>query len=573
MLAVKAVVALVVAAAAVTTNVQAERIGVNCTLTSNDLIDSLLNAPKCNQNHICRFDEDKQVCELDVSAVVTMQDGSHNKTQQPLLDPKDWFLTTEEITKSRDGHERNGLQTFTDGNDVRAFASSDEYFLSAMHDIERTGRGKTKDRIYMVGWGIADVPFAPLDSSTNSSLTHLIGGAVGRGVDVNALFWANPNPSEFARADPLRDWMNSLATPKGTTAKFIFDDRLAYPHSSHHQKILVIQAGNDLVAYVGGVDVTVDRWDTRGHDQKDLRKKAGIADEFNGWVDAHLRLHGPAAFDVAANVEQRWNSADQTGRSFVANLTEFKNAEYDDVTPIDRKAVTELPKNGTQHVQARLKAIANAKNYIYIEDQYFINVPELQKALLEVLPRIQRLIIVIQRMTKGTDLAGYGRYQLDMIAPLQQRFPNKVQLYSTKESRNVYIHSKVLVIDDVFLSVGSSNWNKRSMTSDSEIGANIIDSHHVLTRDDIKVAKLAHHFRVQKFQEHTGLPFHTLAKMPFIEAANALDNAAHKNDTVIEHLLLKNKAYFDIYDNDTQDLVDPDDRCGSETLLSALMED
>ncbi|CAH0473631.1 unnamed protein product [Peronospora belbahrii] len=64
----------------------------------------------------------------------------------------------------------------------------------------------------------------------------------------------------------------------------------------------------------------------------------------------------------------------------------------------------------------------------------------------------------------------YAKYLYDMVSPIQKAYPDKFKLYSTKESKELYIHSKLVIIDDVYVSLGLANWNRRSVTSDTEIG-------------------------------------------------------------------------------------------------------
>ncbi|EEY57549.1 uncharacterized protein PITG_00107 [Phytophthora infestans T30-4] len=164
--------------------------------------------------------------------------------------------------------------------------------------------------------------------------------------------------------------------------------------------------------------------------------------------------------------------------------------------------------------QALIKALKNAKNFIYIEDQYFILVPELLDAS-----------------------GGYEKYLFDMIAPIQKLYPNKFQIYTTKSSLNLYIHTKLVIIDDVFVTVSSANWNRRSMTSDSEMAANIIDEDSVDSPDGVTVLRTARDFRIRKFHEMTGLSYDELDAMTIIEAANQLDTAAADKSSIIEAFL------------------------------------
>ncbi|CAK4089837.1 unnamed protein product, partial [Aphanomyces euteiches] len=75
-----------------------------------------------------------------------------------------------------------------------------------------------------------------------------------------------------------------------------------------------------------------------------------------------------------------------------------------------------------------------------------IDVPDLTAALLAVLPAIQRLVVVTCERSSMSTAVGYAKYLFDLVAPLQQKFP--------KTPTDIYVHTKVLLVDDVFLSVG-----------------------------------------------------------------------------------------------------------------------
>lgn len=134
-----------------------------------------------------------------------------------------------------------------------------------------------------------------------------------------------------------------------------------------------------------------------------------------GWVDGHIRIHGPAAKDVASNFVARWNSKFLPCQNLKEHLLDFDNPPYEDIPQLDYISSNTTANLGNQSIQitrtfsceykhykefapkgevslfkAHLKAIRNAKNFIYIEDQYFVFMPELLEALVEVMPRIQR---------------------------------------------------------------------------------------------------------------------------------------------------------------------------------------
>ncbi|OWY96187.1 PhosphoLipase D [Phytophthora megakarya] len=519
-----------------------------------------------------------------------LSDGSDLEVEQPLLKPTDWFLTEEEITESRNGSLRADLATFTTGNDVQTYTVTKEFFDAAFKDLSNTKEG---DRVMLTGWGTDLIPFQPdVDNGDKSQLHDVVAGIMERGGTFHALVWANL--LETKTNLEVRDDINEIdVSPTGEKPLFIFDDRISSITSSHHQKNLIIAStkstGKDdhPVAFVGGVDITSDRWDTFYHNESVLREEAGIEDDYDGWIDGHVRIHGPAAKDVAANFLDRWNSDYEPTQGIADNLLDFKNPEYFDLEPLNYASSGTSSKLGKQNVQivrtfscqyehyefapsgelslfhARIKALKNAKNYIYIEDQYFILVPELLEAVLEVMPTIQRLIVVVQRPVGESKASGYEKYLYDMVAPIQKLYPNKFQIYSTKDSLELYIHSKVVIIDDVYLSVGSANWNRRSMTSDSELAANIIDDVTVKSPDGITVLKTARDFRIRKFREMTGLSYEELDEMKFIDAANQFDIAANDSSTIIESFQVKKQAYFKAYTDAVRKKVDPQDTCSA----------
>lgn len=521
-----------------------------------------------------------------------LSDGSDVKVDQPLLKLTDWFLTEKEITASRGGSPRSDLAVYTTGNDVRTYTVSKEFFDAAYKDLSTTGEG---DRVLLTDWSTNLIPFQPdVAGGNKSKFQDVVAGVTHRGGSFHALVWTNilEQPQNVA----VRDKINAIpAAETGEKPVFLFDDRVRTV-SSHHQKTLVIAASNSTdsddhpVAFVGGIDLTTDRWDTMYHNESALREETGIKVDYQGWLDAHLRIHGPAAKDVAANFLARWNADYLPTQSLTDDLLDFENPDYTDLSPLNYASSKTNASLGHQNVQivrtysckyehyeefaphgenslfqARIKALKNAKNFVYIEDQYFLLVPELQDALLEVMPTIQRLIVVVQTPDATLKAAGYEKYLFDMVAPIQQLYPNKLQIYTTKSELNLYIHTKVVLIDDVFLSVGSANWNRRSMTSDSELSANVVDDRTVASPDGVTVLQTARDFRIRKFQEMTGLSYESLDAMTFIAAANQFDVAAADSSSILDVYQVEEDAYFAVYTDTAREAVDPQDTCDTSS--------
>jgi phosphatidylserine/phosphatidylglycerophosphate/cardiolipin synthase-like enzyme len=563
----------------------APRSGVNCRPLESRL-EMMQELCVCQPCHLCEFSLTEGKCTLIPHPDMDLSDGSDVEIEQPFLEPTDWFLTKEEIARSRGGVPRDDLSVFTKGNQVTAFVASNEYFQSVYDDIESAGAGH---RIFLTGWSVDEVPFKPQEDRTGkmTSFGMVFGKAIARGANFHALVWSNLLETE--QNVQMRDYLHNLPHTEGAgKAHFMFDDRLVAAISSHHQKSVIIERDHDLVAYVGGVDLTSDRWDTIHHDQDVLRTEAGIQRIYNGWVDAHVRIVGPATKDVAANFLARWNSKTKASQDLLDDLMDFENPEHSEL-PVglcgvdpevdaahtgphnvqiartfscEYKNYEFAPKGERSIFEARIKAIRNAKNYIYIEDQYFVLVPQLLEELLKVLPRLQRIIVVVPRPDSSATLAGYEKFMFDNVEPIQKMYPNKFQFYTTKKSRSIYVHTKLVIIDDVYVTVGSANWNRRSMTSDSEIAANIIDDEHVQSPDGITVNKLARDFRIRKFVEKTGRTYEELDAMTFLEAADTLDLAAEEESTLIEPMELDEKFYFAAYSSESvREFVDAEDIC------------
>ncbi|EGZ20016.1 hypothetical protein PHYSODRAFT_328179 [Phytophthora sojae] len=310
---------------------------------------------------------------------------------QPLLKPTDWFPTEEELTASRGGAHRNDLSVFTSGNAIKPLTITKEYYDSVYDDLSVAGEG---DRIMLAAWDSILVPLKPdVDVTGATSGYHA-----------------------------ARDDINNLpASPvNGARATFIFDDRVRSISSSHHHKTLVIAANSS--------------------------NAAGTTFRHQGWVDGELRIDGPAAKDVANNFLARWNSEYKPCQGLGDDLLDFENPGYDHLAPLHYAGSNTISHIGTQNVQivrtfsckyehynefapfgelsilhARIKAIKNAKNYIYIEDQYFILVLELLEALMEVIPRLQKIIMVAHAPVGQIKVTGYEKYFYEMLSPPEWR--------------------------------------------------------------------------------------------------------------------------------------------------------
>ncbi|POM78741.1 PhosphoLipase D, Pi-sPLD-like-2 [Phytophthora palmivora] len=465
---------------------------------------------------------------------VDLSNGSDVKVRQPLLKATDWFLTEQEITDSRGGIPRSDLAVYTTGNAVTSLTVTKDFYDAVYEDLSKTKEG---DRVLLSAYATALVPLKPDIDPTGikTGVEKLFTDVVNRGGNVNILNWQNLKYRKFNVK--ARDTINKIPESpiNGAKAVLLFDDRLPTIVSSYHQKTLVIAANSSSdsdeqpVAYVGGLDLANDRWDTIYHNTSAIRDASGITFMNQGWIDGHIRIHGPAAKDVANNFVARWNSDYLPSQGIKDDVLDYENPTYTGIPELNYASSNTTGNLGKQ-------TIKNAKNFIYIEDQYFILVPELLDAIMEVMPTIQRLIVVANEQTSAFTNAGYIKYLYEMVSPIREKYPNKFKIYTTKATRKLMIHTKVVIIDDVYLSVGSANWNRRSMTSDPELNAEVVDGETVKSPEGVIVGKVPRDFRIRKFVEMTRLSYDDLDAMTFVEASDQFAVAASDTSTILDTL-------------------------------------
>jgi phosphatidylserine/phosphatidylglycerophosphate/cardiolipin synthase-like enzyme len=147
--------------------------------------------------------------------------------------------------------------------------------------------------------------------------------------------------------------------------------------------------------------------------------------------------------------------------------------------------------------QMILHAIGQARRFIYIEDQYLVSM-EISDALRAALPKIRHLTVVIPR---HTDLMQTNMRRFLFIGNLVGGQPAeqqaKVRVFVRSQSQ-LYVHSKLYIMDDEFAIIGSANCNRRSLTHDSEAIAGIADE----ARANNTAYNFAHRLRIGLWAEH-----------------------------------------------------------------------
>ena len=162
------------------------------------------------------------------------------------------------------------------------------------------------------------------------------------------------------------------------------------------------------------------------------------------------------------------------------------------------------------------KAFSRAKSLIYVEDQYLWS-GVVAAGIADALKRSPdlRVIAVVPRYP-DMDTAFNGPPQrlgqLKAMRMLQDVAPGRFAVYDLENAVGtpIYVHAKVCIVDDVWMTCGSDNFNRRSWTNDSELTCAVIDptrderEPRDLSRDGDGARKLPRDLRLTLWAEHLG---------------------------------------------------------------------
>ena len=181
--------------------------------------------------------------------------------------------------------------------------------------------------IYIAGWKLAPELWMPdftpeaepvptygaqanMTSGAFSAVGHLMGilrAAISAGVAVRAQLWRQQQENPDFKTDNTAAVLFINREEAGRRGQAILDAE-GRTVGSHHQKAVVVQNADGRLAFVGGVDLALGRWDTPEHLPNDERARGGRNISNEGFHDTHTMIEGPAVDDVEANFRQRWNA-------------------------------------------------------------------------------------------------------------------------------------------------------------------------------------------------------------------------------------------------------------------------
>lgn len=363
---------------------------------------------------------------------------------------------------------------------------------SALPAMEEAIRGAQRS-VTIANWH-ASPQFRLTRGPAAPSLRDLLGEAAER-VPVRLLLWAGPPVPLF---QPTRKTVNKArdAFMAGTKVQCALDARERTMHC-HHEKIVVV---DDTVAFVGGIDFT----DLQG-DRSDASAHPPRAPM--GWHDAAVRLTGPAVADVARHVSQRWTEI--TGESIPPAPAPAPTGSVDVqvLRTVPERTYEFAPRGEFTILDAYLEALRSAQDFIYLENQFLWS-PEVVDVLAYKLQNppsddFRVLLLLPSRPSNGADTTrGQLGRLLEADDSANRLLATTISGYRDVDSVPVYVHAKIGVVDDRWLTVGSANLNEHSLFNDTEL--NVVTCDGALARDT----------RLRLWSEHTQRPVDQLTGDP-----------------------------------------------------------
>lgn len=395
------------------------------------------------------------------------------------------------------------------GNAVQVLVDGESAFGAMAEAI-----GSARSHVHITGWHVTP-EFALVRGSEPTVLRELLAKVAER-IPVRVLVWAG------APVPLLRPWRGDVRSMRerliaGTRIHCALDSR-ERPMHCHHEKTIVV---DDRIAFVGGIDLTNlqgDRWDLSHHPPRSQE----------GWHDVAVRLMGPAVQDIADNFRLRWQAI--TGDQLPAPLPQRAagSVELQVVRTMPERMYPACRNGDFRILEAYVRAFRAAQHFIYIENQYLWS-PEILQVLRAKLanpptPNFRMLLLLPAKPTQGGDDT---RGQLGTLLRADGDAGRVLActLYAIGGERDipVYVHAKVAIVDDQWMTIGSANLNEHSLFNDTEM--------NIITRD----SELVRRTRLHLWSANLGRPVAELEGDPSAVIDTAWKTVARAEAERLKH--------------------------------------
>ena len=361
---------------------------------------------------------------------------------------------------------------------------------------------------------------------------------MGAANDVHGAFVVKPKPVDFAARLAAAD--GAMVVPGAATVASApypaFSGPIAVdttelpaglgwldlPIASWHQKFMTI---DDDIAFIGGMNFKTTDWDTHDHkvfeelrsafdassDERIAVQNKESEPDFGPRKDYMVRLEGPAAADAEDVFHARWVAQLAADVQYADQSTSFvpfgPSAPLPDGQQVQVVSTMPAPFSENAILEALLRAIPQANDYIFIEDQYF-RAPILIEKVIERMQEKKNLVLIVvtNPMDEWKDPGCWQTYLVN--EELASKFPGRYRTYETRsfdwvdtdctfcwdevEAHFVPhdLHSKLVIIDDKWIEVGSCNSNNRGLLYEGELAVVTYDPDVVSKARDAVFANL-----------------------------------------------------------------------------------
>jgi phosphatidylserine/phosphatidylglycerophosphate/cardiolipin synthase-like enzyme len=284
---------------------------------------------------------------------------------------------------------------------------------------------------------------------------------------------------------------------------------------SLHAKYWVIQrtdeSSSEAMAFVGGMDTTGGRYDTRMHnDDPERQMTTSWVSPFWGWHDNMFQIRGPAVVDVAHHFWALWTDPVRSMLLYPTDkfpwvppptATGLGSAQVQTLVTASCKAAVDTgvyslfaERGETSVASAFYKLVANAKSYLYLEDQ-FMFFPEALAAVAAALPRLKAVVILTDPanvfaakfmgmdFSLGYDMRRHLQYESLKLLMEDQAQAHKVHIFTLRrpgadayhmtKKDIIYVHSKNYIADDDYAIVGSAGIERTGFTNDLDFAIGV----------------------------------------------------------------------------------------------------
>ncbi|MCB2067263.1 MAG: phospholipase [Erythrobacter sp.] len=383
-----------------------------------------------------------------------------------------------QIADYQDASAEPGVWRYARASRVRVIVDGEDYF-----ELIQQAMLKARSRVLLIGWDFdTRIHLSRGRRWWQAGWVRLYPARLGSFIlwlvrhqpqlEVRILKWSYGFLSFFRRGSMLLDLIRWFPHRR---IDIKFDT--AHPVGcAQHQKIVVI---DDALAVCGGIDLTSGRWDTTAHLEFDPNRRRPGGSTYGPWHDLTMMMEGDVARALELHGRARWVRGG--GKVLAPAAHAEQSAWPDGLEPhfenVEVGIARGRPAYGSDPAvdeveQLFVAQIAAARRFIYAESQYFAS-RSIAEAIAQRLcqPDPPEVVIVHPHAAEGwAEQVAMDPARAELVAAIREIDKGgRFHLYVPYSGETpIYVHAKLLIVDDRVLRVGSANFNNRSMGLDSE---------------------------------------------------------------------------------------------------------